>query len=122
MRDEGSDLEIVERGPKGRHTYVATVGPDGELGSLDQRLTYENAMKLVVGTTTAGEVRELLGPPGLVSHYPRQERHVWEYKWINVEDKRVLWVQFSDDWIVREVVNMHDYESDPPGGRARGRG
>jgi len=47
---------------------------------------------------------------------------VWEYKWLDVADRRVFWVQFSEDWVVREVINMHDFESDPPGGRARARG
>jgi hypothetical protein len=64
-------------------------------------------------------VRELFGPPGEVSRLPRQQREVWEYKWLYYDDKRVLWVQFSDDGIVREAINMHDYESDPVSGRRR---
>jgi hypothetical protein len=116
---DGGSVAYFTRGPLGRHTYAATYGPDGVLRSLEQVLTYENAGKLVPGTTTRRQVRELLGPPGEVSRFPRQQREVWEYKWLYYDDKRVLWVQFSDDGIVREAINMHDYESDPASGRRR---
>ena len=121
-KDDGSSVLYYPRGPFGRQTYAATLGADGVLRGIEPLLTHENAMKLVVGTTTAKEVRELFGPPSWISHYPRQGRHVWEYKWANVEDKRVFWMQFSDDGILREAINMHDFESDPPHFSRRGRG
>jgi hypothetical protein len=51
----------------------------------------------------------------------RQRRDVWEYPWRNVEEKRILWLQLSYDGVVREVTEMHDFESDPPSGRSRRR-
>lgn len=114
---EGGSVAYFTRGPLGRHTYAATYGPDGVLRSIEQVLTYENANKLVPGTTTRQQVRELFGPPGEVSRLPRQQREVWEYKWLYYDDKRVLWVQFSDDGIVREAINMHDFAADPVSGR-----
>jgi hypothetical protein len=49
---------------------------------------------------------------------PRQQRNVWEYPWRHaVRELRMLWVQFSDDGVVREVVEMHDYENDPDNGK-----
>ena len=119
-KPDGVSILFYPRGPVGRQTFAATLDADGVLSGMEQVLTHENAMKLVVGSTTAQQVRELFGPPGWISHFPRQERHVWEYKWINVEDKRVFWMQFSYDGILREAINMHDFASDPPGG-GRGR-
>lgn len=115
-RPDGSSVLYFPRGPHGRHTYAASLNADGTLRSLEQTLTHANAMKLLVGKTTAKEVRELFGPPGTVSHYARQDREVWEYKWLDAEDKRVFWMQFSSDGILREAINMHDFDTDPPGG------
>jgi len=117
-RTDGGNALYYPRGPSGRHTYVVTVDAKGTVLGVDQRLTAANAMKLMTGTTTAREVRELFGPPGTVSHYARQDREVWEYKWKDVEDKRVFWMQFSSDGILREAINSHDFDSDPPGGPA----
>ncbi len=100
------------RGPLGRHTYAATIGPDGALRSIEQVLTQSNVDKLVAGITTRRDVRELFGPPSEISRLPRQAREVWEYKWLHYDERRVLWVQFSDDGIVREVINMRDYAAD----------
>ncbi|HEY4637832.1 MAG TPA: hypothetical protein VIH23_06165, partial [Burkholderiales bacterium] len=59
------------------------------------------------------EVRTLLGPPYEVSRLPRQKRDVWDYRWRFVREGRVLFVQFSDDGIVREVIERHDDDWDP---------
>lgn len=115
-RPDGSTQLYYTRLPEGRRMYVATVGPDGVLRSMDQRLTSENIKKISPNSTTAKEVRELLGPPWRVVRMPRQNLDSWEYPWQNVEDRRILWVNLSSDGVVREVVEMHDYESDPPSG------
>lgn len=120
LADGGSVLYFT-RAPQGRHSYAATLGADGILRSLEQILTLENINALMAGSTNRNEVRERFGPPGTASRLPRQERDVWEYKWLHYDDKRVLWVQFSDDGIVREVINMHDFTADGPRGRG-GRG
>jgi hypothetical protein len=99
--------------PWGRATYVATIGPDGVLREMEQRLSYWNIHKVRAGMTEDG-VRRLLGPPYDVGRLPRQQRDVWEYPWVHaVREGRVLFVQFSDDGIVREAIEMHDYERDP---------
>lgn len=99
--------------PWGTETYAATIGPDGTLRALDQRLTYRNIHAVRAGMTR-DEVRRLLGPPYEVSRLPRQQREVWEYPWRHaVRERRVLFVQFSDDGVVREAIEMHDYERDP---------
>ena len=42
-------------------------------------------------------------------------REVWEYKWLDYQEKRVLWVQFSDDGILREALNSRDDFHESPG-------
>jgi hypothetical protein len=112
-RPGGGELLYFTHWPWGRATYVAAVGPDGVLRTLEQRLSYWNIHKVKAGMTR-DEVRTLLGPPNEVSRLPRQQREVWEYPWVHaVREGRVLWVQFSDDGIVREAIEMHDYERDP---------
>jgi hypothetical protein len=112
----GDTTLYYSRLPEGRKMYVATIGADGTLRGIEQRLDYPFIKKIVPDSTTTKQVRELLGPPWTASRMPRQQREVWEYPWKNVEDRRILWVQFSDDGIVREVIEQHDYQSDPPSG------
>jgi hypothetical protein len=117
-RPDGSSVLYYPRNPIGRHAYAVTVGPDGVMRSIEQRLTRANMDKLVPGTTTTKDVRELFGPPypATVGRSPFSQREVWEYKWLEIEDKRVLWVQFSPDGILREFANSHDFGADEPTG------
>ena len=114
-RPNGDTLLYYSRLPFGREMYVATVGPDGVLRGIEQRLTRQNVARVAAGAQ-AKEVRELLGPPFRAVRMERMQRDVWEYPWREIEDRRILWVQFSNDGQVREVIEMHDYESDPPSG------
>lgn len=122
----GSPAERINAGsetrlyyPRGRQVYVATVGQDGVLRSLDQRLSYTTFEKLQPHVTTANEARELLGPPRRVARMPRQERDVWEYPWQNYEELRILWAQFSYDGTLREVIEMRDNDAYPQSGPAK---
>ena len=114
-RANGDTLLYYSRLPFGREMYVATIGSDSVLRGIEQRLTRQNIARVAAGAQ-AKEVRELLGPPFRAVRMERMQRDVWEYPWREVEDLRILWVQFSADGQVREVIEMHDYESDPPSG------
>ena len=112
-RPNGERLLYFTRYPFGRATFVATIAPDGVLRGIEQRLNYWNIYAVKAGMRK-DEVRELLGPPREISRLPRQQREVWEYPWRHaVRELRILWVQFSDDGVVREVVETHDDEADP---------
>lgn len=113
--DGGSTL-YFPRGPYGRHTYAVTVGADGVMRGIEQRLTLANVARLVRGQTSAGEARELFGPPIRIVRAARFPLDVWEYRTLDYQDKRVLWIEFSDDGILRGVIEMHDFESDEPSG------
>ena len=113
----GGDAALYySRLPEGRAVYVVTLGPDRVVKSVEQRLVRSNLARLAVGISTVKEVRELFGPPGRAGRLPRQEREWWEYKFFDYEDRRIFWVQFSDDGVVREVIDMLDWEWDKPGG------
>jgi len=114
-RPNGDTRLYFSRLPFGREIYVATVGGDGVLRSLERTLTRKNIASLKEGMQ-AQQVRELLGPPYRIVYMKLIERDVWEYPWRIVEDRRILWVQFSRDGQLQEVIEMHDFESDVPSG------
>ncbi len=118
---DGGRTLYFSRLPMGRQTFAVRVGKDGVLQAIEQRLTRENFGKLVAGTTTAKEVRELLGPTHKAVRYERRQRDVWEYTYRHYEEYRVVWVYFSYDGVVQEVEDMKDWSAYPPSGRARAR-
>ena len=104
----GDSAIYFSRQPLGRNVYVVTVGPDGVMKSIEQRLTQQNLAKIVPQTWTQKEVRELFGPPANTVHFDRQQREVWSYRYYPDHERRVIYVQFSDDGVVREVMDMID--------------
>jgi hypothetical protein len=111
----GETVWWYSRGPSGWHSYAVHVGSDGVLKRIEQRLTVENVRKVAANTWTKKEVRELFGPPFLVSSLPRLQREIWEYQMLEVDFKWKLWVQFSPDGVVREVLQVRHPDMDPPG-------
>ena len=105
----GDSARYFSRLPYGRAMYVITVGPDGVMKSIEQRMNQATFAKVVPNTWTKKEVNELLGPPGKEGHLDRQQRDWWEYRYANV-GPRILFVQFSDDGVVREMVDAADEE------------
>jgi hypothetical protein len=89
--------------------------------SIEQRLAQEHFGKLVAGTSTAKDVRELLGPPVRVVRMERLEREVWDYPYLHYSDFRIHWVQFSYDGVVREQLDMIDWSMYPQSGPRRRR-
>jgi hypothetical protein len=112
----GGSVLYYPRGPVGRETYAVSIGADGKVQAVEQRLTDANIARLVLGTTTVREVRELFGPPPTTTRLPRLQRDVWEYPMDPISMPYLLLVQFSYDGIVREVFKMKDYSAEPPSG------
>ncbi len=106
----GDSALYFPRQPYGRATYVVTFGSGGVMKSIEQRLTSENIRKIVAGAWTKKGVRELLGPPADSGRLALQPREWWGYRHSAYGEKRVLWVQFSGDGVVREVLDMLDPE------------
>ena len=110
----GDTALYFSRQPEGRAVYVAEFGPDGVMKSIEQRLVRANLKRVVAGISTMKEVRELFGPPGGDGRLERQARTWWEYKYLDYDRRRIIWVQYSDDGVVREVLDMIDPERDDP--------
>lgn len=109
----GDAVWFYPRNPYGPHTYAVRFAPDGVVREVEQRLTVQNLQKLVAGVTTSKQARELLGPPWRVSRLDRQQRDVWEYYMYNdVQVEHYLYVQFSGDGFVREVLLLRDLRND----------
>ena len=108
----GDSAHYFSRLPEGRAVYVATVGPDRVMKSIEQRLIRSNLKFISVGTSTMNTVRDLFGPPGSEGRLERQRRTWWEYKYEDYDQRRVIWVQYSDDGVVREVFDSIDHERD----------
>lgn len=73
LPDGGSAL-YFSRLPAGRAMYVVTVGSDGVMKSIEQRMELEVFAKVVANVWTRKEVSELLGPPGNQGRYERLKR------------------------------------------------
>jgi hypothetical protein len=120
-RPGGGRLLYFSRLPYGREIYKASIGPDGALRSLEPTLTPANIRGLEMDKATRDQARELLGPPYRITRAPFKPLEVWEYPWRIMEDRRILWLSFSDDGVLREMIEMHDFQSDPPSGRGKSR-
>ena len=108
----GDSAHYFSRLPEGRAVYVVTFGPDRVMKSIEQRLIRSNLKFIVAGTSTMNDVRNLFGPPGGEGRLERQRRTWWEYKYEDYDQRRVIWVQYSDDGVVREVLDAVDPERD----------
>ncbi len=109
----GESVWFYPRNPGGLHTYAVRFAPDGTVRAVEQRLTEDNLRHLVAGVSTKREVRELLGPPMQVIRMERQQRDVWGYRMYNaVQVEHELYVQFSNDGLVREVLLLRDYRNE----------
>ena len=109
---DGDSAIYFSRLPYGRNVYVVTVGPDGVMKSIEQRLTLQNLAKIAPQAWTRKEVRELFGPPGQSVRFDRLQREVWTYRYHPHNERRIIHVQFSDDGVVREVLDMIDPEDE----------
>jgi len=118
-RPDGGSVLYYPHGPAGRETYAVSLGADGKVETIEQRLTDANIAKLMAGTSTTREARELFGPPARTTHLSRLQRDVWEYPMDSVATPYILYVQFSPDGIVREAFKMKDYSAMPPSGSGK---
>jgi outer membrane protein assembly factor BamE (lipoprotein component of BamABCDE complex) len=109
-------LWFYSRNPSGFHSYAVRIGADGVMRSIEQRLTVENMQKLRAGTTTAGETRELLGPPWRVAANARLGGESWDYRMYDAtQQEHNLSVQFGANGVVRQVVFLRELVNEPCG-------
>jgi outer membrane protein assembly factor BamE (lipoprotein component of BamABCDE complex) len=105
----GETVRYYPRQPEGRQTYAARIGPDGKLRAIEQRLTEANVARLSPGLSRSDDVRDLFGPPYMVNNFSRMQREVWTYNiYGKISQPMNLFVQFSGDGVVREVMMLDD--------------
>ena len=78
----------------------------------DRQLDYSSFAKIVTNSSTKKEVADLLGPPRKTGRFDRQKRDWWEYRYRMMPDHRTVWIQFSDDGVVREMIDTLDPEEE----------
>jgi hypothetical protein len=101
--------------PAGRESFAARLDPQGTLVSIEQRLSDEHISRLKPNASKADDVLDTLGPPYRVLDVPHLSRKVWEYPLNTVPDPRNLYVQLSDDGVVREVLQRENHLDSIPG-------
>jgi hypothetical protein len=113
---DGDTNWYYPRQPTGRMMFVVRMSPDGVMRSKDQLLTEANYVNLVPGSTTREQARVIVGPPWRTARFERQQRESWEYYIYDVEQvEYFLYLQFSYDGILREVIMLKDYAKEPGG-------
>ena len=112
---DGVTAWYYARQPTGRMMYAVRMSPDGVMRSREQLLTEQNIARLTREVTTREQARAIVGPPWRTSRLERQQRDVWEYYMFNAGlEEYFLYLQFSNDGILREVMMLKEYK--PSGG------
>lgn len=115
----GDSVWFYPRQPFGMQVYAVRLSAEGLVRAVEARLTEENVARLVPGASTKKDVRELFGPPWETGFLPRQQREVWGYKMENAaRAMHDLYVQFSADGVVREVLMVRDVRNEVGGDRS----
>lgn len=80
--------------------------------------TPEARASVVVGKTTAAEVRKILGEPSQILWLRAEQRQGWGYRYRGDLEPREFWVELSADGTVRATSDGPDFSA----GRYRGGG
>jgi len=111
----GDELWEYAQGPEGTETYLVRVGADGKVKEVAQILTDDQLMKIVPGTMTKADVRNLLGRPSDQTFTGAGTVWSWRFKRDGVQPG-YLTVRFNPDNTVMERIAIID----PTGGRTLG--
>jgi hypothetical protein len=107
----GDELWEYAQGPEGFETYLVRVGADGKVKEVTQILTDDQLMKIVPGTMTKADARNLLGRPSDQTFTGAGTVWSWRFKRNGVQPG-YLTVRFNPDNTVMERIAIID----PSGG------
>lgn len=82
--------------------------PRGSAG----RPTPENFAQIVVGKTTANQVRELLGSPARTLKSRTHDGEDWGFEYAGAFGPRMFWIEISPDGIARGTSDSVDFDTD----------
>jgi hypothetical protein len=109
-RRPGVDGETVlwfPRLPEGRVSYAATIGKDGKLISVEQRLTKASLDKLKPGVSRESDVRDILGPPSRIDWFERTQVNAWTYQAQGIEPQ-IMVVEVTKAGVVHAAYMYTD--------------
>jgi hypothetical protein len=110
---DGDTIYFYPNQPFGRTMYAVRIAPQGVVRSVEQVLTEENLRRMVPGTTTRAQAREVFGPPFQRADNSRLQREIWEYTaWNQIQWEYFLYLQFSPDGILREAFMLRDRKNE----------
>jgi len=112
---DGGQVLWYSKLPAGRESFAVRLDAQGRLVSIEQRLTNEHIAKLKPNASTSEDLLDTLGPPYRVLDVPHLSRKVWQYPIHDVPEPYNLYVQVSDDSVVREVVRRENHLDSIPG-------
>jgi hypothetical protein len=110
----GDELWEYATGPAGFETYVVRVGADGKVKEVSQILTDDQLLKVVPGTMTKADVKNLLGRPSDQTFTGAGTVWSWRFKRFGVQPGWLL-VTFNPDNTVKERIGIID----PSGGDSK---
>ena len=107
----GDELWEYATGPMGYETYLVRIGTDGKVKEVTQILTEDQMMKLVPGTMTKADARNLLGRPSDQTF--TASGTVWSWRFLKFGmQPGYLTVRFNPDNTVMDRIVILD----PTGG------
>jgi len=109
----GDQVRDYATGPEGIETYRVRIGADGKVKEVTQLLTEDRLAKVVSGTMTKADVKELLGPPSDETNYGAGLTWSWRFKKFGVMPGYMV-VSFNPDGTVRDKIVMIDPSGDSP--------
>jgi probable lipoprotein len=109
---DGSRTLEYPRGPMGKETYFVTIGADGRYRRIEQVLTEENFRKVQPGMTR-DQVRQILGKPGEISRFKRQNEEVWGWRYLEATQRTMFfYAHFDQDTgLLKRTDQMQDWKT-----------
>lgn len=109
---DGSRTLEYPRGPMGKETYFVTIGADGRYRRIEQVLTEENFRKVQPGMTR-DQVRQILGKPGEISRFKRQNEEVWGWRYLEATQRTMFfYAHFDQDTgLLKRTDQMQDWRT-----------
>ena len=93
VRDaDGTRLLYYPRGPLGNQTYVAAIGPEGNLREIDNVLT-DGRFNAIRAGLTEQDVLRMIGPPREKAYFSNLQQTAWDYK-------------FQDTWGYDSILSV----------------
>ena len=112
----GDELWEYATGPMGYETYLVRIGTDGKVKEVTQILTEDQMMKVVPGTMTKADARNLLGRPSDQTFTASGTVWSWRFMKFGVQPG-YLTVRFNPDNTVMDRIVILD----PSGGTRAGK-